>query len=710
MITKTLSTILIAVFAVLCSTSTPIQAREKISNLKLTKQLDKPYKDWLDHTSYIITPTEKNVFFKLTNNRERDSFIEMFWNLRDPSKGTPENEYKDEHMKRWYHANRIFKYGSPLPGWKTDRGRIWILLGEPVTRNEILNANGLYPVEIWEYYGGVHVGLPPMFRVVFYKRSGGGDYRLYIPSADGPGALLRSEIGSVDPHDYFTIYNRIKEIEPAVAEIALTLIPGESTINYSPSLQAPLLMAKIYDLPKKRINTSYARNFMNYKGIVDTRVITDYVNLSTDIYVLRDPLLKMNFVHLALRPEQISVDYIEETDQYYFNLDLMVYLKKDDDTVLEYTKKFPFYYKKSELDSKISNGIIVTDYFPVINGNFKLIAILQNSLNKEISYYETQLNTIKYALTPTAPQLYGPLLSYQVTTAQRPVYSAFSVLDTNVKIDPKKSFGQQDQIFPMISVDRGNYAKPIKVTLTVKSLDENKKYEKTYSLSFDQNDRFKTFTPQLEKMPYGTYEITAQLTDQQNNPLVTRRNQFEISPQSIVPHPPLAAKNLRRENNFLFNMMIAQQYQNTKDITNAELNFQLAFSMNKTFPQLLKAYAALLHQTKNYPKLMEVIQNLEKQPKQLFDFYSLQGRAQYETGKYEQAVDTLLKANKIFDSDVSVLNILGLSLIRIGNIEEAEKALSASLKINDQQPDIIGVLNQIKAKKKEKTPEKKRKK
>ncbi len=64
------------------------------------------YREWIDLVSYIITPTEKDVFISLTSDRERNSFINLFWNLRDPSKGTPQNEYKEEHLKRFQHANR----------------------------------------------------------------------------------------------------------------------------------------------------------------------------------------------------------------------------------------------------------------------------------------------------------------------------------------------------------------------------------------------------------------------------------------------------------------------------------------------------------------------------------------------------------------------------------------------------------------------------
>lgn len=660
-------------------------------------ELDPKYKEWLELVHYIITPTEKEVFNKLTNNRDRDSFITMFWNLRDPSKGTPENEFKEEHIKRFQYASHYFKFGSPLPGWKTDRGRIWILLGPPVSRNEVDNSDDLYPVEIWEYYGGVDKGLPTVFRVVFYKRNGSGDFKLYIPSEDGPYSLLRVSVGAVDPNNFESIYDKINEAEPQVAEICLSLIPGESIHDFQPSLQAPILISQIFELPKKQINATYAKNFLNYKGMVETSVVTNYINVKSDYYLFYDPILKLNFVHFALLPEKISVDYLEEKDQYYFNYDLMVFIKNGDNTIYQYTKKFPFYYSKEDLDKKISNGVIITDYFPVVSGDFKFIAILENSLNKELSYYEKDFKSV-HPSTSNTPLLFGPLTTYQLLQEPQPVYSAFSVLDDHIKIDPQKYFGLADTITAFFSVDRGTYTQPLQIRLELLSEDENRPFQKTYTFALPANEHYKNFSQAIEKLPYGNYSTKVTLLDEAGKALITRDNDFQVSPESHVPHPPLASKTLKRENNFLFYMSIAEQYCNLNKTGEAELFFEKAFQINAAFPELLKSYANLLFKLKKYDRIMEIIKNLENNSKDAFDYFSIKGRALYYLGKNEEAVDSLLKANKIYDSDTAVLNALGLSFIRLNNKEEAIRVLNASLKLNDQQQDIVSLLKQLQEK------------
>ena len=95
------------------------------------KDLSPRHQEWLKMVSYIIRVEEKEVFLQLSNDRERDIFIETFWKQRDPTPGTPQNENKDEHILRFNHANKYYGRNTPREGWMTDMGRMYIILGEP---------------------------------------------------------------------------------------------------------------------------------------------------------------------------------------------------------------------------------------------------------------------------------------------------------------------------------------------------------------------------------------------------------------------------------------------------------------------------------------------------------------------------------------------------------------------------------------------------
>jgi GWxTD domain-containing protein len=142
----------------------PLSQKQVKENQKaLEKELGKSYKKWLNEdVRWIITGEELDAFKKLSNDEERDQFIEQFWLRRDPTPDTVENEYKEEHYRRIAYANEHFAAG--IAGWRTDRGRIYIVFGKP-DEIESHASGGLYnrpadegggttstyPFEKWRY-------------------------------------------------------------------------------------------------------------------------------------------------------------------------------------------------------------------------------------------------------------------------------------------------------------------------------------------------------------------------------------------------------------------------------------------------------------------------------------------------------------------------------------------------------------------------------
>src|SRR6266851_5424049 len=90
------------------------------------QKLDSAYRQWLtEDVTYIISPDERNAFLQLDTNEEREQFIEQFWLRRSSNPDLPENDFKEEHYRRIAYANEHFASG--IPGWKTDRGRMYIM-------------------------------------------------------------------------------------------------------------------------------------------------------------------------------------------------------------------------------------------------------------------------------------------------------------------------------------------------------------------------------------------------------------------------------------------------------------------------------------------------------------------------------------------------------------------------------------------------------
>ena len=182
-------------------------------------ELKKAYKDWLEKdVTYVITDEERKAFKKLATDDERERFIEEFWRRRDPDPDTDENEFKEEYYERIAYANEHFASG--MPGWKSDRGRIWIMYGKPDEREthpmggnyERPSYEGggnttTYPFETWfyRYLPGVGSGV----EIEFVDPTGSGEYRiarnpnekdalLMIP---GGGLTLSEQLGLSDKGD-----------------------------------------------------------------------------------------------------------------------------------------------------------------------------------------------------------------------------------------------------------------------------------------------------------------------------------------------------------------------------------------------------------------------------------------------------------------------------------------------------------------------------
>jgi len=191
--------------------------RERERNVK--PELKRVYKDWLEKdVAYIITDEERKAFKKLETDDERERFIEEFWRRRDPDPDTDENEYREEYYERIAYANEHFASG--IPGWKTDRGRIYIMYGKPDEKEshpaggpyerESYEGGGqttTYPFERWfyRYLPGIGSGI----EIEFVDPTGSGEYRIArnpdekdaMLNIPGAGLTLAEELGLANKGD-----------------------------------------------------------------------------------------------------------------------------------------------------------------------------------------------------------------------------------------------------------------------------------------------------------------------------------------------------------------------------------------------------------------------------------------------------------------------------------------------------------------------------
>lgn len=162
--------------------------KDKKQGKKAAKEMGNGRIEWLEEEApYIITPSEREAFQKLGTNEERDQFIEHFWQVRNPAPDSPENSFKEEHYRRIAYANEHFASG--VPGWKTDRGHIYILWGPP-DEIEAHPTGGTYDRPMWQGGGSTTTYAWELWRyrhleelgdnveLEFVDPSGSGEYHL----------------------------------------------------------------------------------------------------------------------------------------------------------------------------------------------------------------------------------------------------------------------------------------------------------------------------------------------------------------------------------------------------------------------------------------------------------------------------------------------------------------------------------------------------
>jgi GWxTD domain-containing protein len=256
---------------------------------KLRKELETPYRKWLNEdVAYIITDEERAAFKRLQTDEEREQFIEQFWLRRDPTPDPIENEFKEEHYRRIAYANEQFASG--IPGWKTDRGRIYITYGPP-DEKETHPSGGTYerppeegggststfPFEQWRYRYIEGVGSDIIIEFVDPTMSGEyhmtmdpseKDALLYVPNA---GLTLMEQMGLSSKTDRF---NRTDGTHLGVPFGAETEKMNEfNRLEQFAKLQRPPVV-KFKDL-EAAVNSRISYNILPMKVRADFFPLTD---------------------------------------------------------------------------------------------------------------------------------------------------------------------------------------------------------------------------------------------------------------------------------------------------------------------------------------------------------------------------------------------------------------------------------------------------
>jgi GWxTD domain-containing protein len=252
--------------------------------------LSEQHAKWLDEDAvYIITEEERKAFLKLTQDRDRDQFIEDFWAVRNPLRSSGANPYKEEHYRRIEYANEHFGRQSNTAGWRTDMGRTWILFGKPVSQARFIAGGQLYPCELWFYSNTTgDPSIPSFFYLLFFMPGDIGEYRFYRPYLDGPMQLVRGSQFNSNKN----VFDFLSGYGGDLARASLSLIPSDppDLQQYTVTMTSDMLVSRIQNLANDTYNVSRIHQLRSMSESVRSFfLVADQRPLEVSSVVLTDP-------------------------------------------------------------------------------------------------------------------------------------------------------------------------------------------------------------------------------------------------------------------------------------------------------------------------------------------------------------------------------------------------------------------------------------
>jgi GWxTD domain-containing protein len=665
---------------------------------KLKPKLPEQYRLWLEEqVVYIITSKERDVFRKLETDKERDIFIEAFWKHRDPTLGTPQNEFKDEHYQRIKYANEYFGRGSPRPGWMTDQGRIHIILGPPRNIEDHSSINGVYPVQIWSYDGDPNYGLPIGFNIIFFKKRGMGEYVLYSPVDDGPDSLI-ADWGTnltADVMDEQAAYRELAKLAPNLAYQTLSLIPGERPMSGTVSLASTRLLGNVFSYPQKKVEDTYAEALLKYKDVIEVDYSANYIASDSSLYVIKDETGHF-MVHYSIEPKKISVSSYGDKYSTHYELDGRV-SDTNGNTIFQYMKEFPLSFSGPELQDLGAKSLAIQDLFPLVPGTYKLDLLLKNTVSKEFTTFE---GTISIPEDSALPAMTPLVLGYRLEKSASPAaeFIPFRVKEGQLLTPARKTFTQKENLIVFFQVlglpPELRSAGQLKYAVLRKEAPFLSQIKK---ISEYQNapDFLEVFP--LLGFPPDYYKIRVSVLDSRGAEVLAQDEDFEITAAPSIGRPLVVSKVMPASGAEEYDYEQGLQLLNLKRNKDALVLLEKTYAKNPAQLKYALGLSQCLFIEGQYQRVKDILSPLRGEKATDLVLYFL-GKSAHSLRQLDEAIADYSDYLSRFGLNLEILNLLGTAHYQKGNAAEALRAWKRSLEINPGQENIKKLVQSIEEK------------
>jgi GWxTD domain-containing protein len=666
--------------------------------------LSSRHEDWLkDEASFIITPAERDVFLKLSGDRERDLFIEAFWKQHDPTPGTARNEFREEHTRRLVFADRAFGRSIPGRGRRTEQGRIYVTLGPPLDVHKI-SARELYPMETWYYQGRPGFGEATFFRLLFYQPGGSGEFKLYDPSAGGPKKLVVDPLRTTDQESVKRIlqeeetpraktpgwdaldeqaYKNLLAIAPEAAESAVSCFPGTRDPSMIP--RSAILLAEIRSYPRNNGDATYLKAFLEHKATVEVSYSVHAMSNASSVQIYSDPSGLFR-VHYAVVPQRISVD--SYGDQFVADWKTTLRLTAPDGTTLYQEEKFvPIELYRPEIKALKNAAFHFYDSVPIVPGPSTLNVLLENTVSKEFTSISAAISL------PTGKGLWmSPLLVARRAARVAPVPGGAtrSFQIGEIQVDPAINGSipikeKTSLFFQIHNASPELQAAGIIDFAVLRDGQSVRSFRRSFSV-------YKDGSSVLEELPTetlepGSYTVRVQLLDPTGKETVAGRTGFVLTDKPLLPPWIVAQPNPPVEDAY-YNGVLGRQYLNRNDIEMAAQELSLARYKKPEVLEYALGYAQALLARKEFGPARAVVRKFAEKGSDSFDLYWILGQAAQGAGDAIEAIEHYQRALVLRGDVAAVLNSLGDCCLKTGDRDMAVQAWRRSLAVKADQPDL----------------------
>jgi GWxTD domain-containing protein len=387
--------------------------------------LSKEWTAWLDEVGPIITKRELSVFNSLQTEEDRKRFQLMFWKARDTTPGTPQNEYMIDYYARKGYAEAHYD------GARTDRGRIYIVLGKPAEVQNFSGSEKVVDCELWLYQNEGRRGLPPMLYLLFYRRDNLGDYVLFYPGLNSNLEILSTSYmrGSVSKARAYRI---IQSSFPELAKASLSVIPEEANTAFvgTPNSSATVI-GQIFNLPEKEAEKGYLKNFSTLEGTVEVSYSAKEIAAKAAFWLTEQNGIR--FLNYSILPDVIRT--VKNQDGFQ-TAHLVFQLRVADaagKTIVQREKEIRLKLDAARTRAMEERKFVFNDLSPIIDGDFDVSLTLTNKTTEEFAVLKERIRT--------GPGAVPAVVGYEVKERKTGAFVPLSLGDYKVLSDPRAIYG-----------------------------------------------------------------------------------------------------------------------------------------------------------------------------------------------------------------------------------------------------------------------------